>query len=619
MKKLLLSLILCALVFSSFAQENLIPQPKSLKVTGSKFVKPAKTNVSFDSSLPCEGYTINIVKKAITITAADSAGLVWAGRTLEQLVRPDGSYPMVEISDYPDFKIRGFMHDTGRNFIEVDMLKEHIELLSRYKINAFHWHLTDYPSWRIECRVFPQLNDPQYQRKGRDEGRFYTYDEIRDVIAFARERGVMVIPEIDMPGHSASFTSAMGFSMASPEGMAALEKCLDEFFGEITVEMAPYFHLGSDEVHVSDPAGFMKWAEDLAAKYNRQPIAWDPGLPAASTTIRQIWNEASGANSGAAQKEGAFLDSFMGYLNYYNPILFANRLLLHTPCAVETPREESMGGILCLWNDVNVDDKNNTMPHNGAVASILPFSERFWNGGYFGDQSEIENINLLPAPSTTTGQMVMDFEKKMSYHRDNLLQDQNMRWVANSQLQWSVDLAGKSVDVYGGDIDMEELTKLHGVKVEAPMTVTATTKLYAPVDTVIRAWVAFDTQARSDKIGNGIGEQGEWEAEGQIFVNGEAVKPPVAWNEPGAYKHHFHTWAKPEEEFPFTDEQLYWMREPAYITLKKGENTIVVKSTKTFNDQRWTFTFIPMTLNEDGSLGDLSGVKYSSGACCSQR
>ena len=104
------------------------------------------------------------------------------------------------------------MHDTGRNFQTIEMLKETIDLMSLYKINYFHWHLTDNPAWRIECKVYPQLNDAQYQRPGRDCGKFYTYDEIRELIAYAKERGITVMPEIDMPGHSAYFRNAFGFS-----------------------------------------------------------------------------------------------------------------------------------------------------------------------------------------------------------------------------------------------------------------------------------------------------------------------------------------------------------------------------------------------------------------------
>ncbi len=610
MKRLSIILLLLLAFQNAISQEfNLIPQPKSIKTTSQKWVKVKRINTTINSEMPSEGYYLSITKKGVEIEAADSTAIVWAHRTLKQLER-EGLYPQVQISDHPDFQIRGFMHDTGRNFIEVEMLKEHLDILSYYKINAFHWHLTDYPAWRIECKVYPELNDPQFQRKGRDEGKFYTYDQIRDVIAYAKQRGIMVIPEIDMPGHSTYFNNTFGFSMDSEEGKKVLEKCLDEFFTEIPRELAPYFHIGSDEIYIADPEGFMCWAEAIVQKYDRQAIAWDPGLPSSTTTVRQIWNEAAGANSAAAEKEGFYLDSFMGYLNYYNPMVFTNRLLLHTPCAVDVPKEESLGGILCLWNDVNVEFPEKTFPHNGALNGILPYAERFWNGGRWGDDGEIVSANLLPAPTTQSGQKVADFEEKMIYHRDNYLKDRNMRWVANSQIEWTITIGTEQVKAYGGAIDMSELARVNDVEVTYPMVVTATTTIYADTDTTIRAWVGFDTPARSDKIGNGIGKQGEWEADGKVTVGGVEVKPPVAWNEPEKYNYQFHTWHKPEAELPFTDEHLYWMRTPAYIPLKRGENIVEVTTVKIFDGQFWSFAFIPLTLNDDNSVSEVTGVSF---------
>ena len=86
---------------------------------------------------------------------------VWARQTLSQLQDKEGRVPDVEIHDWSAYPFRGFMHDTGRNFQTLEMLKETIDLMSFYKINYFHWHLTDNPAWRIECKVYPQLNDPQ--------------------------------------------------------------------------------------------------------------------------------------------------------------------------------------------------------------------------------------------------------------------------------------------------------------------------------------------------------------------------------------------------------------------------------------------------------------------------
>ena len=253
-------LLLCALCTAlgrTTAQPALIPYPQQLETTGRYLVPLLNVKVRIDTtlSLPAEGYILETYRKGAKITARDEQGAIWARQTLRQLTDERGLVPSVRIVDWPAFAWRGFMHDTGRNFIPVEELKRQIRLLSQYKINLFHWHLTDYPAWRIESRRFPQLNDPQYQRPGRDEGKFYTYGEIRDVIDYARKHGILVVPEIDMPGHSTYFNSTFGFGMADPRGMRILEEALNEFFTEIPVSEAPYIHIGSDEVHIHAVGG----------------------------------------------------------------------------------------------------------------------------------------------------------------------------------------------------------------------------------------------------------------------------------------------------------------------------------------------------------------------------
>ena len=179
----------------------------------------------------------------------------------------------VAIHDKPTFAYRGSMLDVCRHIFTVEQVKTFIDMLSLHKINYFHWHLTDYPAWRIECKIFPQLNDAQYQRPGRDCGKFYTYDEIRELIGYAKERGITIIPEIDMPGHSAYFNNTFGFTMDSKEGMKVLEKCIEEFCSEIPASMCPYLHIGSDEVYIADPKGFMAFTENLCSSRILSPIA----------------------------------------------------------------------------------------------------------------------------------------------------------------------------------------------------------------------------------------------------------------------------------------------------------------------------------------------------------
>lgn len=596
--KRLFTLILLSLFLGASAQ-HLIPTPVRYELKSDVGINPSQTSTMIVDDLKPEEYMISISEDSITIRGGSNQAIVWANSTLSQLKHKDGTYPQVFIHDYPAFDFRAFMYDSGRNFVEVDMIKQFIDLISSYKLNVFHWHLTDNPAWRIECKIYPQLNDPKFQRKGRDEGRFYTYNQIRDVIAYAKERGVIVVPEIDMPGHSEFFNKTFGFSMDSKEGIAVLEKCLDEFFNEISVEDCPYFHVGSDEIHIADPTGFMKWSEIFVAKYNRKPIAWDPGLPSSETTIRQIWNQAAGANSAAATQPGKYLDSFMGYLNYYDPILFVSKNFLHNPCGTGKQTDNAMGGILCLWNDVRVTDKSRLMPHNGVLGGVMAFSERFWCGGNVGHNG---SENLMPDPKSEAGIALKDFETRLAYHHNNYFKNQ-MYWTPNSDIEWIVsEPIAMGVDTtnlkwhkaWGGVIDVEEFAKKYNCTQSDSMDLWAKTKIDANADTTIKVWFGFEVCARSNRIGNGIPLTDQWDCGGKIWVNGKELQPNKDWVEPGKYKYHFHTWHKPQEEEPFTDEQFYWMREPIEIKLAKGNNNIELYAPKRFQGQRWTFSFMPI-------------------------
>jgi hypothetical protein len=392
----------------------LIPTPKQVTVLGERTsrINGVKEVVDTTLQLPEEGYILETSGRKAVLKARSRQGLIYARATLAQLAGLEPSemmnddafkkvtVPCVNIQDWPSFPIRGFMHDTGRNFREVETLKKELDLFAFYKINVFHWHLTDNPAWRIECRAYPQLNDPQYQREGRDEGRFYTYDQIREVIAYARERGIMVIPEIDMPGHSQYFNKTFGFGMATPQGMEVLEACLKEFMQEIPAEDCPYIHIGSDEVKVADPKGFMTFCEDIVKAGGRTPIAWYPGLPSAEGTISQIWTEKASKVIGT-ELQGEYLDSYMGYLNLSCPLLNTANFYLHQLCAVNEYNGKALGGTLCLWNDVRVVDKSKTFPHNGMPEGLLSFAESSWIGG-----------------SQRSWTDYIEFEEKLIHHRD---------------------------------------------------------------------------------------------------------------------------------------------------------------------------------------------------------
>ena len=563
-----------------FIGENIIPEPKKLIIKDNRLhqIKDVTILNSSDNLIyPHNKDEYYLSSKNGNVVIEGNA--IWAKQTLKQIADENNRIPDVEIHDWSAYPFRGFMHDTGRNFQTIDMLKETIDLMSLYKINYFHWHLTDNPAWRIECKVYPQLNDPQYQRPGRDCGKFYTYDEIRELIAYAKERGITIMPEIDMPGHSAYFRNAFGFSMDSEEGMKVLEKCIDEFCEEIPASLCPYLHVGSDEVYIADPKGFMRFTENLCKKHNRIAMAWDPGLPSDSTTVRQIWNTAAGSNAAQTKKGGKYVDSFMGYLNYYDPIYFTNKVFLHKACAQDVPdATNALGGILCLWNDVRVDDKTRIALHNGMINGMMVYAERFWNGGE-GSWDELS-----------------EFEDKMSYHKNHIVKNHDVRWHPNATTSWKIKIDGNdTLYARGGAVDVNDLCTENSITVGDTVSAWAFTNINSECDTTIKVWVGFEAAARSNRISGGIGPQGKWENQGRLFINNEEYFPTQKWNEPEKYEFHFNTWHKPEEESPYTDEQFYWMREPVTIKLKKGNNEIKLYIPKTFRGQRWSFGFLKVT------------------------
>ena len=172
-----------------------------------------------------EGYRLDISPNKITITVAEPVGVVRAAQTLRQLALGTEGSPQVEaltMTDFPAFKVRGVMHDVGRSFINIEELKRQINLLAQFKVNVFHWHLTENQAWRFEIKAFPQLTSATSMT--RFPGKFYTQAECRELEEYAYERGVTIIPEIDMPGHSQAFVRAMGHDMQTEQGMQGICK-----------------------------------------------------------------------------------------------------------------------------------------------------------------------------------------------------------------------------------------------------------------------------------------------------------------------------------------------------------------------------------------------------------
>ncbi len=225
---------------------------------------------------PNEGYSLEIAPNKITITAGSGAGIFYAIQSLFQLMPVDAntnniSVPCVNIEDAPRFKWRGVLLDVSRHMFPVKFIKKFIDILAMYKMNIFHWHLTDDQGWRIEIKKYPKLTQVGAWRKetvgdGKPYGGFYTQDQIREIVAYAKERYITVVPEIEMPGHSLAALAAYPelsctggpFEVATNWGphkdifCAGNEKTF-QFLENVLTEVmdlfpSKYIHIGGDEV-----------------------------------------------------------------------------------------------------------------------------------------------------------------------------------------------------------------------------------------------------------------------------------------------------------------------------------------------------------------------------------
>ena len=217
----------------------------------------------------------------LLITTPDDAGAIHAAETLRQWIHLSGSGASITcatIEDWPAYPVRGFMLDTGRNYQSPELVKEQIEVMARYKLNVFHFHFTDNPGWRLESKVHPKATGSMT----RNPGKYYTHREFRDLVKFCRERGITLIPEMDMPGHSASFRKSLGItSMNSPEASKILKDLLTELASLATPEEMPYIHIGTDEVRGKEEqvdATFLPEMSDHVRSLGREVIGWRQGL-----------------------------------------------------------------------------------------------------------------------------------------------------------------------------------------------------------------------------------------------------------------------------------------------------------------------------------------------------
>ncbi|MFK0255618.1 beta-N-acetylhexosaminidase [Streptomyces sp. NPDC090445] len=295
-----------------------------------------------------EGYRLDSGPRGVTLTARTPAGLFHAGQTLRQLlpVSGPGTVPGGRITDVPRFAYRGAMLDIARHFFTVDQVKRYVDQLAQYKVNTLHLHLTDDQGWRIAIDSWPRL--AEYgggSEVGGGPGGHWTKDHYRDLVAYAAERYVDVVPEIDMPGHvNAALASypELNCDGKAPErytgtkvGFSSLcvgKERTYEFVEDVLGELAAltpgrYLHIGGDEAHrtpAADYAAFMDRAQQAVARHGKTVVAWHQLASArpAPGAVLQYWGH---DRTAAAEKAAVAAAAKAGHPLVLSP---ADRLYL---------------------------------------------------------------------------------------------------------------------------------------------------------------------------------------------------------------------------------------------------------------------------------------------------
>lgn len=566
------------------------PTPGSLRRTALLEVLLEK-DISQINNNP-EGYVLEVNGEGLRLRAVAEAGLYYGFRTIQQLFLPEKKgLPGCFIIDFPAFRVRGFMHDTGRSYISPDTLKEHIDRLSRYKINVFHWHLTEDLAWRLESKVFPRLNAPAITL--RQPGRFYTQAQARELVAYAAARHVQVIPELDLPGHSGAFRRATGFGMQSPQGKALTKRLLQEFLEVFSG--VPLMHIGTDEVNITDTSLVAGMVHTVRA-HGSQPMGWWPGSELGPGGIRQLWMGHARPAPGVPT-----VDSRDLYLNHFDVFGDLISVFQRTLCDTTTGSATRLGAIACIWNDRNPGTTAALQRSNGFYPLMLTFAERAWRGG--------------GQPLTEAGVVITDtaafsaFEDRLLAQRRHFTKEE-FPYVRQGRRQWYLlgpfanggdaeaifppetgNLDFPARPAVGNTIYLRHHWGPGVVRACLPeaaenSTVYAYTRLYAPEARTVQAWVGFQNMGRSEL--DAAPPAGRWDDHGsRLWLNGQEIQPP-RWQTPGRKP------TSPEQ--PYTNEH-YLLRPPLVLSLRKGENLLLVKapiarfSSPAYRLTKWMFTF----------------------------
>ena len=581
-----------------------------------------------------EAYSLHITSRSIHITASTPTGVYRARQTLAQLARPGRRgrtvLPACRITDWPAFRIRGFMHDVGRAYIPIDELKREIDLLSQFKINVFHWHLTENQAWRLESKLYPALSSPA--NITRAPHRCYTQAEARELEAYCRERHVMLIPEIDMPGHSDAFRRAFGCDMQSENGMRILKQLIAEAC-QIFAH-SPYLHIGTDEVQFHNPR-FVPEMVQYVRSLGKRVISWNPGFTyrPGEIDMTQLWS-----SRGQAQPGIPAIDCRLHYVNHYDTFADLVALWASRIGGQDRGNTDMAGSILAVWNDRYIDNTPQILKENNFYPAMLALAERAWRGGGYG-YFDGRTTLLWPEEADMVRQFGQ-FEDRLLWHLEHTLRHEPTAYVRQQQVEWRITDAfpnhGRTATafppetapdtathyVYDGHTYGSRTIRGAGIYLrhvwsplvpgfyahpEPEHTAYAMTWVYSPRTQPAGLRLEFQNYSRSES--DLPPPPGQWDYKGsQAWLNGQLLTPP--------------TWQNAHRsrslDIPLRNENAA-SRQPIPVTLRKGWNKLLLKlpcgrfdASAETRLVKWMFSAVFVTPHDDTRA--LPGISYSATA-----
>ena len=591
---------------------SLLPLPQKYQFNGKKSSDELTMEEKYVSQIEGakfqeEAYHLLITKKGILLEATTPKGMYWGRQTLEQLKTTKNKkiyLPQCEITDWPAFRIRGFMHDVGRSFIPVEELKREISLLSRYKINVFHWHLTENQAWRLECKKYPQLNAPENME--REKGKYYTLEEARQLVEFCKQHQVLLIPEIDMPGHSAAFERTFKTDMQSEKGTQILKDIIDEVCATFDV---PYLHIGTDEVQFTNP-DFVPMMVKYIRDKGKKVISYNPGwnYKPGEIDMTQLWSY-----RGKAQKGIPAIDCRYHYANHFDT--YADLVAMFNSRIYNQPEgsDDLAGSIVAFWNDRYIDNTPQLLAENNFYPYMLTLAERAWRGGgncYFDGKG-----TLLWEDEPEQLAAFKEFEDRLLWQKNTWLKEVPFPYVRQTQSEWQITDAfpnggdlnkvfppeEKEDSVYQYEGKTYKTRKIIGNGIylrhvwgtlvpgfyanpQENHTAYATRWIYSPKERKTKLALEFQNYSRSES--DLAPRQGTWDYKcSRAWLNGQEIMPPVWKN------------TNTERSNEITLKNENYMSRPAIdITLMKGWNKLMLKlpvgkfSSKETRLVKWMFT-----------------------------